>query len=541
MTRLLALAATSLTLVVATPPMGWNSYNHYNCLPTEDDIKQSAQGIVDLGFADLGYNIVTTDCGWNGRDRDEQGRQQWNATLFPSGGKALGDFIHSLGLKFGLYSGAGYFQCGSTDLPASLGFEEIDSKSFAEWGGDTLKYDNCYSTSKTVMVDSDSAEAKSPERFLKMGRLLKESGRQIDYFLCQWGIGENVPEWATTVGKSWRMSNDIYNGWRSIWRITNQVIPHAKHTREGSYADMDMLTVGLGAMSYDEERFHFGMWSMMKSPLHIGAPINRSLTPQESLDIMANKEVIAINQDPLSEAAQLALRNTEGEWDVWIGNLSGDRKIVGVANWRNESQSVAVDLSFLGIGSADARDVWAASDLGSISGSHQVELKGHELKLLILSNVQNATDTPSSAGYYPVTAAQITSPAALRSCADRGAQECLPVRQKVGNINGDAKVAFGNVTVSAAGKKYVGVDFINYDYAFGTAWGWGTNTRNMTISVNGNPATRWAFPLAGNDWFETGRLTIEVDGFKAGVNEVTFAAQADSGFAPDLVGIEVYE
>lgn len=94
---------------------------------------------MDLGFADLGYNIVTTDCGWNGRDRDEQGRQQWNATLFPSGGKALGDFIHSLGLKFGLYSGAGYFQCGSTDLPASLGFEEIDSKSFAEWGGDTLK------------------------------------------------------------------------------------------------------------------------------------------------------------------------------------------------------------------------------------------------------------------------------------------------------------------------------------------------------------------------------------------------------------------
>jgi hypothetical protein len=104
-----------------TPPMGWNSYNSYNCLPSEDKIKASAQSMVDLGLIDLGYNFATVDCGWNSRDRDAEGRLQWNETLFPSGGKALGDYLHGLGLGFGLYSGAGYLQCGSTDLPASLG------------------------------------------------------------------------------------------------------------------------------------------------------------------------------------------------------------------------------------------------------------------------------------------------------------------------------------------------------------------------------------------------------------------------------------
>lgn len=109
------------TVKSPTPPMGWNSYNHYNCRPSEDIIKINAKGLVDLGFLDLGYSIVTVDCGWPSRDRDSEGRLQWNETLFPSGPKALGEYIHDLGLEFGLYSGAGYLQCGSSDIPASLG------------------------------------------------------------------------------------------------------------------------------------------------------------------------------------------------------------------------------------------------------------------------------------------------------------------------------------------------------------------------------------------------------------------------------------
>ena len=122
--------------------MGWNSYNTWNCLPSEEKIHESAHGLIDLGLTNAGYNFVTVDCGWNANDRDEEGRLQWNETLFPSGGKALGDYLHDLGLDFGLYSGAGYLQCGSESLPASLGYEQLDAQSFAQWGGDSLKYDH---------------------------------------------------------------------------------------------------------------------------------------------------------------------------------------------------------------------------------------------------------------------------------------------------------------------------------------------------------------------------------------------------------------
>ena len=136
----LALQAAAKTVRSPTPPMGWNSYNTWNCLPSESKIHESAHGLIDLGLSNAGYNFVTVDCGWNAHDRDEEGRLQWNETLFPSGGKALGDYLHDLGLDFGLYSGAGYLQCGSESLPASLGYEQLDAESFAEWGGDSLKY-----------------------------------------------------------------------------------------------------------------------------------------------------------------------------------------------------------------------------------------------------------------------------------------------------------------------------------------------------------------------------------------------------------------
>ena len=254
----LALQAAAKRVRSPTPPMGWNSYNTWNCQPSEEKIHESAQGLIDLGFDKVGYNFVTVDCGWNSRERDAEGRLQWNETLFPSGGKALGDFLHGLGLDFGLYSGAGFLQCGSEDLPASLGFEQLDAESFAEWGGDSLKYgplarlhlessltrdryDNCYSTSNTTMVDSSSAEAQSPARFQHMAAELDAVDRDIQYYVCQWGIGTDVGEWAADIGNTWRISNDIYNAWRSIWRITNQIVPYVRHTTVGAFADMDMM------------------------------------------------------------------------------------------------------------------------------------------------------------------------------------------------------------------------------------------------------------------------------------------------------------
>jgi hypothetical protein len=279
------------------------------------------------------------------------------------------------------------------------------------------------------------------------------------------------------------------------------------------------------------------MWAINKSPLIMGAALDPKRLSQASMDIMLNKEVIAIDQDPLAKQAKLVQRDTEGEWDIWVGELSGSRQVLGVANWRNDSQTVEVNMASLGIASANARDVWAAKDLGAVSGSQTFNLAGHELRLWVLSDV--ATAAPLKSGsYYSAADASLSGPAQAVSCA-QGA--CLPTGSKVGYIDRSSGVTFSNVSAASAGKKLMSVDFVNYDYAFTTAWDWGDNTRNMTVAVNGGKAKRWAFPLSGGNWEESLGLNIEVDGFVEGsANTVEFRGYGD-GFGPDLVGFKILE
>lgn len=260
--------------------------------------------------------------------------------------------------------------------------------------------------------------------------------------------------------------------------------------------------------------------------------------PEHSLEVMRNKEVIDINQDPLAKAAQLITRFTEEEWDVWAGDLSGDRKVLGVANWRNETQTVQVDLSLIGVSEATTRDVWAHSD-GSISGVQEFELKGHELRLLVLSDIQPA-ETPKPTGeYYSVEDATIQGGNA--NIVDCNPDECLPNNKKVSSLNEEASVTFNEVISPKEGTVLVGIDFINYDYRH-TIGDWESNTRNMTIAVNEGEGKRWAFPLAGGDWQDTGRLTIALDGFTEGSdNQVVFRGSTPGRWAPDLVGFELLQ
>ncbi|OBR10579.1 Alpha-galactosidase [Colletotrichum higginsianum IMI 349063] len=540
----LAGRASARTHKTPTPQMGWNSYNYYNCYPNETIIKQNAHALVDTGLAEAGYTTVTTDCGWPAKDRAADGQLVWNPELFPSGGgKELGDYIHNLGLKYGVYSGGGYFQCGSTDQPASLNHELTDAKSFAAWGADSLKYDNCYAVKPDVMVDFVHPDAVSPDRFETMADALNTTDRDILYQVCQWGTGTDLGIWAPKLGgNSWRISNDIYNGWRSIWRIANQVVPFYKHTGPGAFPDMDMLLIGLNALSIEEEKFHMGMWAINKSPLTLGAPAIPGLVPDSAHAILTNREVIALNQDPLARQTELVRRYTEEEWDVWAGELSGSRLVVGLANWRNDSQSVRVDLAaVLGVASAAAaRDVWAAADLGPVSGTYETTLAGHELKLLVLSDiVAEPKPVHASAGYYTAaTDAALSGSAVKVACADG---QCLPSKAKVGNIGSGAAVRFEGVAATSEGAKLLGVDFINYDVALDSAWGFGSNTRNLTVSVNGGAAKRWAFPISGGNWFETGRLLVEVDGFRGNASNTVEFKSVGSDWAPDLVGFEVFE
>ena len=280
------------------------------------------------------------------------------------------------------------------------------------------------------------------------------------------------------------------------------------------------------------------MWAINKSPLIIGMPVDGSHTSNAAIDIMSNAEVIALNQDTLGKQAQLVRRYTQEEWDIWAGELSGGRKVVGVANWKGSAQTVTFNLKAVGVASATARDVWGAKDLGSISGSQTFNLAAHEMRLLVLSNIA-AAPAPTAAAYHKASDAQLAAGASKTPC---GASQCAPAQSKVGNVGGTGAgtVTFSAVQAASAGKKLVGVDFINYEIATDSAWEWGSNTRNMTIAVNGGAAKRWAFPISGGDWYESGRLSIEVDGFQAGQNSLVFAGTGGA-WAPDLVGFQLYE
>lgn len=289
----------------------------------------------------------------------------------------------------------------------------------------------------------------------------------------------------------------------------------------------------MNVLSAEEERFHFGMWAINKSPLMLGGILDNKLS-KTSLAIMSNKEVIAINQDSIAKQAQLVRRYTVEEWDIWLGELSGSRKVLGIANWRNQPQTVSFDLASLGISSASVRDVWAAKDAGKLSGTQTVSLTAHELKLWVLSNI-TTTSTPAST-YHQAASAKLAGGPSVSTCPSG---DCLPVGKKVGNIGSGATVTFNSITAKST-KALVGVDFVNYDYAFTTAWDWGSNTRNMSIAVNGGSAKRWAFPLSGEDWYESGRLNLEIDGLKVGSSNSIVFGNVGTAYAPDLVGMEVF-
>jgi len=297
-------------------------------------------------------------------------------------------------------------------------------------------------------------------------------------------------------------------------------------------------------LSEEEERFHFGMWAINKSPLILGNQMtSKTSTRASSIAILSNADVIAINQDPLAKQAQLVRRYTEEGWDVWAGELSGGRTVLALANWKAAGQTVRLSLpAVLGIASARARDVWAGRDLGAVSGVYSAALPSHGLHLVVLSDVvRAAAPAHRSAGYYAGRDAARAGGASLVSCAGKGdatflPAPCAPAGVKVTQLG---SLTFANVSAASAGVKLVALDYVNYDVALGSAWSNGSNSRDLTVSVNDGAARRWALPISGGSWWETGRLLLELDGFRAGTNTVVL--RSSSGPPPDIVGIELFE
>src|SRR6266536_1466440 len=283
-----------------TPPMGFNNWNTTGCKVDEQIIRDTADIFVDKGLKAAGYSYVNVDDCWAEADRDAEGRMQANKARFPSGIKALADYVHSKGLKFGIYTSAGTLTCAKTQ-PGALDHEDVDAQTFADWGVDYLKYDNCNNQGRPAL-----------ERYTKMRDALRKTGRAIVYSLCEWG--ENKPwTWGADVGHLWRTTGDIKDNWAKTVQILKANAALAPYAGPGHWNDPDMLEVGNGGMTTSEYKSHFALWALMAAPLIAGNDL-RSMSP-EIHDILTNKEVIAIDQDPLGRQGRRVWK--DGDLEVW--------------------------------------------------------------------------------------------------------------------------------------------------------------------------------------------------------------------------------
>ncbi|MFF7929795.1 NPCBM/NEW2 domain-containing protein [Streptomyces sp. NPDC007940] len=344
-----------------TPPMGFNNWNSTHCRAefNESMVKGIADIFVDKGLKDAGYRYVNLDDCWALPDRDADGQLVPDPARFPNGIKAVADYVHAKGLKLGIYTSAGTKTCSNVGFPGALGHEYSDARQFADWGVDYLKYDNC---------NNQGVDAR--QRYTTMRDALRATGRPIVYSICEWG--QNKPwEWAADVGHLWRTTGDISDTWGSMLSILKQNLPLAPHAGPGHWNDPDMLEVGNGGMTDTEYRSHFSMWSVMAAPLLIGSDLRSASA--ETFEILGNKEVIAVDQDPLGK--QGAVVSSEGGRWVVAKEMKDGSRTVALFNESSSPQRVATTATAVGLPGADAytlRDLWqhrSYNTAGSISAT----------------------------------------------------------------------------------------------------------------------------------------------------------------------------
>lgn len=371
-----------------TPPMGWNSWNKFACNVDENLIKQMADAMVANGMKDAGYTYLNIDDCWHG-DRDSLGFIHPDPKRFPSGMKALADYVHSKGLKLGIYSDAGSQTCGGR--PGSRGYEFQDAQTYAAWGIDYLKYDWC---------NTEGLRAEGAYKTITAA--LRKAGRPVVLSICEWG-NDKPWTWGQTVGHLWRTTGDIYNcfdcindhgTWKSwgVMQILDKQEGLRQYAGPGHWNDPDMLEVGNGRLTTGEDRAHFGIWAMIAAPLIAGNDL-RSMSAQTK-DVLTNKEVIAVNQDPLGvQALKFAVRDSveiwlkplqADEWAVAFLNRSVSPKTVDF-NWQHETVKDTVSKrEFNAAATYKLRDLYLKKDIGDTKKPLNATVPGHDILLLRL-------------------------------------------------------------------------------------------------------------------------------------------------------------
>jgi len=375
-----AQVSTVAPTLAQTPPMGWNSWNHFAGKVTQQDVKDAADALVKSGMRDAGYVYVNIDDTWEG-ERDMTGVLHANSK-FPDM-KALGDYIHARGLKFGIYSSPGPKTCAG--YVASYNHEQQDADLYASWGVDYLKYDLCsfiplMDAAKAAHPnDPDAGNKLMKDAYAKMRAALDKTGRPIVLSLCQYGW-DDVWTWGTSVGGNlWRTTGDIEDSYKRMSEIGFSQGPLAKYAGPGHWNDPDMLEVGNGGMTGDEYRTHMSLWALLAAPLLAGNDLSKM--SEDTKSILMNKRVIAIDQDALGVQGKRMSKN--GDLEIWSKPLSGGAAAVGLFNRSSVATTMSLKLSEVGIGSPSMiTDLWSGQKLVAKGGEIKAMVPVHGVVLL---------------------------------------------------------------------------------------------------------------------------------------------------------------
>jgi alpha-galactosidase len=354
----------SSSTVAKTPPMGWNSWNKFGCNVGEQLIRETADAMVSSGMRDAGYQFVNIDDCWQ-VSRDANGNIVADPTRFPAGIKALADYVHSKGLKVGIYTDAGTNTCEGR--PGSLNHEAQDAKTYADWGVDYVKVDWCH------------AEGLDPEvQYAKFRDALAHAGRPIVFSICNWGV--NAPwKWGPKTGNLWRTTGDISDNYDRMSLIGFSQAGLEKFAGPGHWNDPDMLEVGNGGMTPDEYHTHMGLWALLAAPLLAGNDL-RSMT-SETRDMLTNREIIAIDQDPKGIQGHRLWQ--EGPLEIWARPLADENEAVGLFNRGESNLNITFELSSVSKHhTAKIRDLWEHKDLGTITDSYTANVPKHGVIML---------------------------------------------------------------------------------------------------------------------------------------------------------------
>ena len=365
--------------VALTPPMGWNSWNHFAWNVTEADVRAAADAMVASGMRDAGYVYVNIDDTWEGQ-RDAQGNIQSNSR-FPDM-KGLADYVHSKGLKLGIYSSPGPKTCAGFE--GSYGHEDQDAETYAKWGIDYLKYDMCSylgMMKKQAPNDEQKQWQMMQQAYEKMHQALLKTHRPIVFSLCQYGF-DAVWSWGPQVGGNlWRTTGDISDKWDRMTLIGFSQAGLAQYAAPGHWNDPDMLEVGNGGMTDTEYRLHMSLWSMLAAPLLAGNDLSKMTAATR--EILLNKEVIAVDQDPLGKQGDRV--TATGPFEVWAKPLSHGEKAVALFNRGTTAYPITFHLRQVGYSHpVHARDLWAHKDVGVIQDSYTAVVPSHGVVMLRL-------------------------------------------------------------------------------------------------------------------------------------------------------------